>query len=297
MATFTTTDGCALDYRVDGPEDAERTLVLLHGWSQSRAMFDRVIPSLARRHRVVSYDQRAHGESGKPAYGARVARLARDLAELLDGLGVASADLAGHSMGASVLWSYLDQLGDGRVDSLVLIDQPSACTVLPWMAEGEAASAGAILDFPGAGGFAAGLLGPESEQVRHAFLVSMLTKGIPADDLAWLYAENLKLPREFAARLVVDHVMQDWRDLVPRIEVPTLVIAGEVSHVDPASQRWIADRIPGSQLRVFTEAEGGAHFPFYERPEPFAEAVLAFLDAQPSPRLRRPAPVPTAVPA
>lgn len=285
MPTFTTADGCGLDYRVDGSDDAERTLVMLHGWSQSRAMFDRVIPLLATRYRVVSYDQRGHGESGRPEHGARIARLARDLAELLDHLGLASYDLLGHSMGASVLWSYLDQYGSGRVDALVLVDQPGACVVLPWITPDEAAEAGAILDFPGAGGFAAALRGPGSDQVRHAFLVSMLTGDIPADDLAWLYAENLKLPREFAARLVVDHVMQDWRDLIPRIDVPTLVVAGEVSHVDARSQRWIADRIAGAQLRVFTRAEGGAHFPFFECPQPFADVLLGFLAAHPAPRV------------
>lgn len=289
MPTFTTADGCDLDYRIDGPEDAPRTLVMLHGWSQTRAMFDRVLPRLAATHRVVSYDQRGHGESGKPAHGARIARLAADLGELLDHLGLESADLLGHSMGCSVLWSHLDQRGSGRVDSLVLVDQPGACVVLPWIAPEEAPDAGAILDFPGAGEFAAALRGPGSDEVRHGFLVSMLTKDVPADDLAWLYAENLKLPREFAARLVVDHVMQDWRDLIERIDVPTLVTGGEVSHVDARSQRWIADHIPGARLRVFTREEGGAHFPFYERPQPFADELLGFLAGLPAPRRLAPA--------
>src|SRR5690349_24776764 len=79
MSTFTTADGCELDYHLAGSSSSERTLVLLHGWSQSRAMFDRVIPMLARHYRVVSYDQRGHGESGHPSHGARIARLARDL--------------------------------------------------------------------------------------------------------------------------------------------------------------------------------------------------------------------------
>lgn len=69
MPTFTTTDGCDLAYRVSGPASATRTLVLLHGWSQSRAMFDRLIPLLAEQHRVVSHDQRGHGDSGKPEHG------------------------------------------------------------------------------------------------------------------------------------------------------------------------------------------------------------------------------------
>ena len=70
------------------------------------------------------------------------------------------------------------------------------------------------------------------------------------------------------ARLLFDHVMQDWRDLLPIIDVPTLVIAGEVSHVAPESQVWTKDPIAGAQFRLFTEDEGGAHFPFFENPYP-----------------------------
>ena len=160
MSTFTTADGCDLDYHIAGSSSSERTLVLLHGWSQSRAMYDRVIPTLAEHYRVVSYDQRGHGESGHPTYGARIARLARDLDELLTHLDIEQADLAGHSMGASVLWSYLDLFGSKKVSSLIIIDQPSACTILPWLDPAEASEAGAILDFPGAAAFCKGVDGP-----------------------------------------------------------------------------------------------------------------------------------------
>jgi pimeloyl-ACP methyl ester carboxylesterase len=283
MTAFTTSDGCALDYRVDGPADAPDTLVLLHGWSQSRAMFDRALPSLSRDVRVVTYDQRGHGESGKPDHGARIARLAADLHELLDHLGVGTAHMGGHSMGASVLWSYIDTHGTSRLNSLVVIDQPSACVVLPWLEPEEAAQAGAILNFAGAEEFVRAVA-VDNREVRHAFLVSMLTKGIAADDLAWMSEENLKLPAPWGARLLLDHVMQDWRDVLPRIDVPTLVLAGEVSHVAPASQAWTADHIPGAEFRTFTAAEGGAHFAFFEEPEAFSPVIGDFLARHPAVR-------------
>ncbi len=276
MSTFTTSDGCALDYRVDGSAHAADTLVLLHGWSQSRAMFDRALPALSANTRVITYDQRGHGESAKPDHGARIARLATDLHELLDHIGVERAHLGGHSMGASVLWSYIDMHGTSRLQSLIIIDQPSACVVLPWMDPAEAAQAGAILDFAGAEGFVRAIA-VDDRDVRHSFLVSMLTKGIPADDLAWMSEQNLKLAGPWGARLLLDHVMQDWRDVLPRIDVPTLVLAGEMSHVAPASQAWTAEHIPGARLRTFTEAEGGAHFPFFEQPGPFCRTITEFL--------------------
>jgi hypothetical protein len=38
---------------------------------------------------------------------------------------------------------------------------------------------------------------------------------IPADDLVWLFAENLELPAGFGARLLLDHGKQDWRTFCP----------------------------------------------------------------------------------
>ncbi|MBK3580460.1 hypothetical protein JHN63_43085 [Streptomyces sp. MBT65] len=84
----------------------------------------------------------------------------------------------------------------------------------------------------------------------------MLTKDIPPQDLQWLYEQNLLVPMPWGARLLLDRVMQDWRDVPPRISVPTLVVGGEASHVAPASQAWTADRVPNAELRVFTREEG-----------------------------------------
>jgi pimeloyl-ACP methyl ester carboxylesterase len=284
MATYTTTDGVDLDYRDTGDTGSGRTLVLVHGWSQSRATWDRVVPLLAARHRVVSYDQRGHGLSGKPDHGARVARLAADLREITGHLGLGSYDLVGHSMGASVGWSLVDSFGTGSLDSFTVLDQPSACVVQPWMTPEEGAAAGAILDFPGTEGFVGAVGAPDARDTRHGFLASMLSTDIPADDLAHLFEENLRMPGPWGARLLLDHAMQDWRDVLPLLDVPVLVVGGEVSHVSPDSQRWTAEHIRGAQLRVFTRAEGGSHFPFFEGPEHFAACLLEFLDGTPGPR-------------
>ena len=72
--------------------------------------------------------------------------------------------------------------------------------------------------------------------------------------------------------------MQDWRDVLPRLDLPVLVVGGEVSHVAPVSQEWIASQVPGARLEVFTRSDGGAHFPFFERPAAFAKVLTEFLD-------------------
>ena len=275
MSDFTTRDGCRLHYTDvgSGPE----TLVVVPGWSQTAAMFDRLTEVLEGRLRVVAYDHRNHGESGRTDNGARIATLAADLRELLDHLGLERAHVLGHSMGCSVLWSYVDLFGTDRFATMTLVDQPSACARAPWLTEEQSGDVGAILDFAGLEGFAGALLSDASDTARADFLTSMLTPDIPPADYDWMLAENLKLPMPFGARLLVDHVMQDWRDVLPRIDVPTLVVGGEVSHVDQRSQEWIASQVPGATFVVFPREEGGAHFAFHESPRHFAAVLESFV--------------------
>jgi len=196
---------------------------------------------------------------------------------VLEQLGIEEAHLLGNSMGCSVLWSYVDLYGTDRVSSLVLVDQPSVCALVPWLAQADAAQVGAIMDFAGASGFVQGLLGASSDAVRRDFLRSMLKPDISAEDFDWLLGQNMTMRMPFGARLVLDHVMQDWRSVLPRIGVPALVTGGEQSHVDATSQRWIAEQIPGAKLHVFSPAEGGDHFPFFEDPKAFAAVLTEFL--------------------
>ena len=66
--------------------------------------------------------------------------------------------------------------------------------------------------------------------------------------------------------------------MLPRIDVPTLVIGCDGSHVAPSSQRYIAEQIPDAQLHVFPVEVASSHFPFLENPAAFNTVVEKFLD-------------------
>jgi pimeloyl-ACP methyl ester carboxylesterase len=274
MKQFVLPDGVRLNVHDTGNG---HPLVMLHGWSQSAAMFRHQIQEFGGRARVIVPDLRGHGLSDKPSFGYRIPRLARDLAVLLNELQVKSADLLGWSMGASVLWSFIDQYGSDRIRKLVLVDEPACVVQLPDMSPQQVAEAGAILDLPGLHGLLAGLAGPDSLSIRRGFLDSMLSPQADAALRQWLLSENLQMPAGHAATLLLNHATQDWRDLIPRIDVPTLVIGGEASHVDPRSQEWISSCIPGAKLEIISASDRGSHFPFLENPVLFNRLVGDFL--------------------
>lgn len=77
-------------------------LVLVHGVGMRADAWAPQRDALSRTHRVVCYDLLGHGDSALPPEGATLSDYAAQLAELLDHLGLASAGVVGHSMGALV---------------------------------------------------------------------------------------------------------------------------------------------------------------------------------------------------
>jgi pimeloyl-ACP methyl ester carboxylesterase len=274
--TFSTSDGATLSYTDEGKGEV---LVLLHGWSQSAAMFRHQIEHFARKRRVIALDFRGHGASPDADRGYRIHRFAADVAELLDHVGVSRTSVLGSSLGCSVVWAFVDLFGTSRLDRLVFVDEPASVMRQPGMSDVEAAEAGALFDAATVAAIAEQILGAEGHAVRGTFLDSMMTKSIPEALKAFILAENLRPDPAAIAALFVNHCTIDWRDVFPRIDRPTLVTGGRVSHVDPRSLAWIHGQIDGSDFVVFEETEGGAHFPFLESPEGFNRVLERFLDA------------------
>ncbi|BCG72801.1 hydrolase signal peptide protein [Mesorhizobium sp. 113-1-2] len=272
--TFQTSDGAHLVYSVTGEGSP---LLLLPGWSQSAAMFRNQIDTFSKSHRVIALDFRGHGQSADADHGYRVSRFARDVHELLDHEEIASLSALGWSMGASVLWSYIDLFGTARLRSLIFVDEPAAVMHQPGMDDEAVADAGAIFDATSLGAIAAQIVGADGASVREAFVGSMVTKAIDPALHRWIVAENLRVTPQAAASLLIDHASLDWRDIFRRIDRPVLVFGGMVSHVSVRSQRWIASQIADVELVITNAEDGGAHFMFLERPEPFNAAVARFL--------------------
>src|SRR3954447_9596394 len=173
MATFVTHDGVELAYEDRGGNGFP--LVMLHGWGQTQAMFRHQLSGLAPDRRIVTLDMRGHGRSAKPHFGYRIARLSRDVYELLDHLGLERFDALGWSMGVSIWWSFIDQHGTDRIRRFIAVDQPAAVAAVPWMSAEQQTESGAIFDVAALVGLGEGLHGPEGIEVRNGFVRSMFS--------------------------------------------------------------------------------------------------------------------------
>src|SRR5436309_2627253 len=87
-------------------------VVLVHGSWGDHHNWDAVVPLLARSCRVTTYDRRGHSQSERLAAQGSVRDDARDLAALIEGLGIAPAHVVGNSFGAIVVLDLIIERPD-----------------------------------------------------------------------------------------------------------------------------------------------------------------------------------------
>lgn len=268
---FTATqDGVRLAYAQDGPINGPE-LIFIPAWRQTMLEWRKQVDYFSTKgFRVTTYDHRGHGESEKPKFGHRMYRYAADLhdvirsTELALGQNGKKLTLVGHSMSVGVIcamWELYPALHK-IIKGLVLVDQV-ACIV-----DGFGGSLSPAQPIA---------MARDMRNMTILLLGKMFTPAIPKEELDWVIQQNLLMDDESAAEIFLDHCFSDWRPVLPRIDVPTLVIAAEKSTQSVEGLRKVAALIPGSRLEVFGADEGGSHFMFWENPEKFNQLVGGFL--------------------
>jgi pimeloyl-ACP methyl ester carboxylesterase len=243
-------------------------ILLLHGWSSSLRWFDRNIADLAREHRVVAFDFRGHGSSEKAELGHTMARYAQDVRDLVDGLELGRPVMAGWSMGSIVLWSYIQQFGQGQAAGMVFVGQSASDLITPDYEHG-------IMTMDDLEQWMTDLQTDREPFVR-GNMQAMVKNPPPPAELDWMTSDYLRTPGATAALVLY---MQTVANSVPafrQIDFPTQVYFG----VDPKMYRiehghWLADAIPGTELVIFEES---GHVPMREEPGKFNAELHRFTE-------------------
>lgn len=243
-------------------------MLLLHGGAAHAHWFDAVAAAIADRRHVVALDQRGHGQSEwahPPAYATQ--DFARDLVEVLDGLGWTSGVLVGHSMGGHNAIGCSAWYPD-RVRGLVVVDSRPAIPA-ERIAQMRERGARPHRRHPTIEAAAAAFrLLPPDTSADPALLSHLARESVAWQDGAVVLRFD---PACYAARQPVD----GWL-LLREIVAPTLVIRGELSPILP---REMAERLAGEVRGArLAEVPGAHHHLVLDRPEAFSTALLEFLD-------------------
>ncbi|BAT18592.1 peroxidase [Asaia bogorensis NBRC 16594] len=268
LPKITASDGTTLHYKEQG---SGRPLIMIHGWTFSGRFFHRNIPALAEKARVITLDLRGHGESGKPDHSYRIARLAADLRDLIAQLELDDVTVLGWSIGCPIIWSYLELFGKAHLRNTIFVQQtPRQYFSAEWK-YGHAA----CYDQAGLAETIQKLtLTPEAFDQQN--LADCLATTLSHDERTMLLAEMAKSPAHARAAMMADHTMHDWRDLLPHIDLPALMmVARKDAVLVPEGPAWVAENMPKCDVLHF---ENSSHMLFIDETAKFNQAVLEFLD-------------------
>lgn len=247
-------------HEVSGPPDGP-ALVLANSLGSTLSIWDAYLPGLANR-RVVRYDLRGHGGSPAPPGPYAMADLGADVLALLDRLGIGRTDFCGVSLGGMVgLW--LAAHAPQRIGRLMVI-----CTTARMDSPEPWAERAATVRADGPGAIAETVVSrwfTPPFAAREPELVARMVAMIGASD-----------PEGYAGCCdAIQHM--DQRADLPRIEAPTLVVAGRDDQaIPPEHGAAIAAAVPGARLELL---DGAAHLPVVERADAIEPLLREHLEA------------------
>jgi|TARA_Y100000310_G_scaffold318705_1_gene373080 pimeloyl-ACP methyl ester carboxylesterase len=248
MATIVR-DGVKIYYEDHGSGEA---IILTHGFSATSKMWAGQIAPLTEKYRVITWDMRGHGQSDSPQQQSLYSEehSIDDMAAILDECGVATAVIAGLSLGGYMSLAFNLKYSQ-RVTGLMLIDTgPGYKNDQARASWNEMATKrGEVFEAEGLASLGS------SDEVR----VSSHTS-----------ATGLANAARGMLTQVDDRVIQS----LPEITVPTLVLVGANDKQFLGATDYMAIKIPGAVKEIVPDA---GHAVNIMQPELFNSAVLSFL--------------------
>ncbi len=252
-------------------------LVLLHGRGLASALFAPILPRLAQRRRVIAVDLPGWGLSDKPPFQGHTARDALALwtgsvLGLLDELGLAEVELAGHSMGGSAALGVALEHPE-RIKRLALIDPAGLGTqmqldvrlyfgLVPERLHRRFGRRFSRMALDNQGGTHGSQLEGPLFDLFHLLLTQedVIASGAAAFH-TWINLTGVHLT---------------FTDRLKELAMPVLLMWGDRDTVCKYEDGLMAARsLRDGQLVAFT---GCGHAPFWERPDEFARVLLTWLD-------------------
>jgi len=264
----------------------------VNGWTCSDAYWVAIGPGMVDDgHPTIFMDTRGHGESGlprDPGFLARnlrkedvtTERLARDVLEVVDDLGLERVALSGHSLGVQIIVEAC-RLAPDRVAALMPVAGTFENPVKTFADIGIFDRIYPVADillgvFPFAflKPFNKGIANPETG-LKLVKLIHVAGPKVTAERLAPHLKQIVELDFSVLFKMMGEQRKHLTGDFLPTVKAPTLILAGRKDLFTPPSvQEKMAELIPESEIVWFEE---GGHMLPIEEPEGIVEAMRDFM--------------------
>ncbi len=252
-----------------------KPVLLIHGWPLNGASWERQASALlAAGYRVITYDRRGFGHSSKPYAGYDYDTLAKDTATLLESLDLKDVALFGFSMGGGEVARYMGKYNDGRVTKCGFVS-----SIAPALRKDGGNGEGVD---PALFEQIKGMIEADRFDQLQNFLKLFYNYGLLSHSVS-----QAKLDADFivasqasygAMLFCVDAWLEDFRDDVKQIKVPTLVIHGDSDKIIPLENSGgrLPALVPSARLHVIKD---GPHGLIWTHANEVNTALLEFLKA------------------
>jgi len=260
MTSFITSDKVKLSYTDQGDGQA---VILLTGYAGVKEeWYYQSACLLELGFRVIALDWRCHGASTHTAKNLKIMRLAADLHELILNLKLRGVRLIGHSMGGSVIWAYTVLFGYQNIDCIIIIDES------PKLLNDEGWSGGLVnLQWDN--------LLMISEQIPFLKMNKQ-----PIDNELRVILNGVKKLNPFdfdlGHELLIDHLLQDWRQVVREIKVPQLFVKGACTSIWGKGYLEYCEQLNNKFTTLITLNNVG-HMPQVEDYKSFNSNIISFI--------------------
>jgi non-heme chloroperoxidase len=271
-------DGTRLFYSTEGEGIP---LVFCYGLVCSSLHWTYQIQHFSKKYKTIWFDYRGHHNSAAPTNikSITLENIARDLNTVLDELEVKEAVFLGHSMGVNVVLEYYRQMPH-RVQAMVLANG----TARPPL-ENLFKTNLSILGFE-AFRKAQQLTPQLLKKIWKLSETNSLTQSLvsfggfnphltPKEDIELYVKQVAAMDPALLIQLIESYNDYDASAWLHRIQVPTLVMGGELDKMIPVPQQELmAQLIPNSRMDVIRH---GSHCPQMDLPELFNMKIEKFL--------------------
>jgi pimeloyl-ACP methyl ester carboxylesterase len=272
MAKVTLPNGVRLHYQRigEGPD-----LVMVHGLTGNLAVWHlHMLPVLAERFNVLTYDLRGHGLSDTPPSGYSADAMAEDLLQLLDALEIERPWIAGHSYGADIAL-YFALLHPTRVREVIAIE-----AALPALEQSRRHDGWVGWSYWANALEEAGHEVPEEKRSDLRYMIRATIdlpkqwgplKGLPRNPKPLLkLLDETSLPEEYR------QIGSLTLDRVGTIETPVVLLYADQSAFHDTFD-YLSQNLPKVDPVLMPRTEWG-HFGPLEQPDVVAEQIMGRLD-------------------
>lgn len=249
-------------YKIEG---SGPPLVLLHGMSNNSRSWEKQVEDLKKNYTVIAWDAPGYGNSSDPIKEfTQFQDFAVVLKGFLDKLNLKEIYLLGHSMGAATALEFY-RLYPNFIKALILADITRGAAALS-SEENESKLKNRL--------YAIGNFSPQ--EIANQRIKALLSSGA-SKEVFHQVKEIMSMVRPAGYRSVANSLYNlDQMDLLPRVNVPTLIICGELDSVTPVKESTIIHKgIRESELVIVPKT---GHLCYQEDPHTFNIHIHEFLN-------------------